>query len=186
MALPIIRTFKTERYRRRLHRFSLGMAYSAGVDTLHAGKIVAMEVCGAIKLQDCWDIVDAHEKTKVPHHGHGECLLPPRYNGGAQHGAKRACLVKCCTCRVAMNMTFVAYCSTMASLLYAQGVEFGDKGFSEAKWRTNHYVKPQRRALSHITWPRTCCQHDRYQPRQPPHGAVISVNKGHGAAPLYR
>ena len=25
-----------------------------------------MEVCGAIKLQDCWDIVDAHEKTKVP------------------------------------------------------------------------------------------------------------------------
>ena len=37
-----------------------------GIDAMNAGKIVGMEVCGAIKLQDCWDIVNAHEKTKIP------------------------------------------------------------------------------------------------------------------------
>ena len=30
-----------------------------GIDAMHAGKIVGIEVCGAIKLQDCWDIVNA-------------------------------------------------------------------------------------------------------------------------------
>ena len=29
----------------------------------------------------------------------------------------------------------------MALRLYNSGVEFGEKGFSEAKWRTGHYVK---------------------------------------------
>src|SRR6476619_6069578 len=37
-----------------------------GIDAMNAGKIVGMEVCGAIKLQDCHDFVDIHEKTKVP------------------------------------------------------------------------------------------------------------------------
>ncbi|HXL56249.1 MAG TPA: Gfo/Idh/MocA family oxidoreductase, partial [Chitinophagaceae bacterium] len=37
-----------------------------GIDAMNAGKIVGMEVCGAIKLQDCHDFVDTHEKTKVP------------------------------------------------------------------------------------------------------------------------
>ncbi len=110
-----------------------------GVDALHAGKIVAMEVCGAIKLQDCWDIVDAHEKTKVPimvmenvcyrrdimavlnmvQKGlFGEVL---HLQGGYEHDLRG----------VLFNDGVSAY---------AQGVEFGDKGFSEAKWRTNHYV----------------------------------------------
>jgi predicted dehydrogenase len=34
-----------------------------GIDALNAGKIVGMEVCGAMKLQDCWDIVNTSEKT---------------------------------------------------------------------------------------------------------------------------
>ncbi|MBO9683270.1 MAG: Gfo/Idh/MocA family oxidoreductase, partial [Flavisolibacter sp.] len=37
-----------------------------GVDAMNAGKIVGMEVSGAIKLQDCWDFVNTYEKTKVP------------------------------------------------------------------------------------------------------------------------
>jgi predicted dehydrogenase len=37
-----------------------------GVDAMHAGKIVGIEVAGAIKLQDCRNFVNVHERTKVP------------------------------------------------------------------------------------------------------------------------
>ncbi len=49
---------------------------------------------------------------------------------------------------------------------YNSGVEFGEKGFSEAKWRTEHYVKAQRRALSYPRV-RSGCRDDGYQQRKP-------------------
>lgn len=36
------------------------------IESMHAGKIVGLEVCGAMNLQECWNYVDAYEKTKVP------------------------------------------------------------------------------------------------------------------------
>src|SRR5689334_19938464 len=36
------------------------------IAAIKAGKIPGVEVCGAIKLQDCWDVVDASEKANVP------------------------------------------------------------------------------------------------------------------------
>ena len=36
------------------------------IDAMHAGKIAGVEVCGAVKLQDCFDIVAAHKQTKIP------------------------------------------------------------------------------------------------------------------------
>lgn len=110
-----------------------------GVDAMNAGKIVGMEVCGAIKLQDCWDFVEAYEKTKVPlmmmenvcyrrdvmavfnmvkQGMFGEIL---HVQGGYEHDLRG----------VLFNDGITPYNS---------GVEFGDKGFSEAKWRTNHYL----------------------------------------------
>jgi hypothetical protein len=110
-----------------------------GIDAMHAGKIVGMEVCGAIKLQDCWDFVDVSEKTGIPmmplenvcyrrdimavHHMvqkglFGEIL---HLQGGYQHDLRG----------VLFNDGITPYNS---------GAEFGDKGYSEAKWRTQHYV----------------------------------------------
>jgi hypothetical protein len=110
-----------------------------GIDAMNAGKIVGMEVCGAVKLQDCWDFVNTHEKTKVPimplenvcyrrdimavHNMvkkglFGELL---HLQGGYQHDLRG----------VLFNDGVTPYDS---------GVEFGEKGFSEAKWRTQHYV----------------------------------------------
>ncbi|MEN9571332.1 MAG: hypothetical protein RL172_2563 [Bacteroidota bacterium] len=110
-----------------------------GVDAMNAGKIVGMEVCGAVKLQDCWDFVNTHEKTNVPimplenvcyrrdimavHHMvqkglFGELL---HLQGGYQHDLRG----------VLFNDGVTPYNS---------GAEFGAKGFSEAKWRTQHYV----------------------------------------------
>jgi hypothetical protein len=98
-----------------------------------------MEVGGAIKLQDCWDIVNASEKTGLPvmamenvcyrrdimavvnmvQQGlFGEIL---HLQGGYQHDLRG----------VLFNDGVTPYDS---------GVEFGAKGYSEAKWRTNHYV----------------------------------------------
>ncbi len=107
------------------------------IDALNAGKIPGVEVCGAVKLQDCWDIVNASEKTKIPvmvlenvcyrrdilavynmvRQGlFGEIL---HLQGGYQHDLRG----------VKFNDGITPYNS---------GVEFGDKGFSEAKWRTQH------------------------------------------------
>ncbi len=109
-----------------------------GVDAMNAGKIVGMEVSGAIKLQDCWDIVNTHEKTKIPvmvlenvcyrrdimavhnmvRQGmFGEII---HLQAGYQHDLR--------------GMLFTSDSS------FGKGVEFGDKAFSEAKWRTQYYI----------------------------------------------
>lgn len=109
------------------------------LDAMHAGKITGVEVCGAMKLQDCWDLVNTYEKTKVPimimenvcyrrdvmsilhmvRQGFfGELI---HGQGGYEHDLRG----------VLLNDGVTAYHS---------GVEFGAKGYSEAKWRTNHYV----------------------------------------------
>jgi len=109
------------------------------LDAMNAGKIVGMEVSGAMKLQDCWDIVNTSEKTKVPvmmmenvcyrrdvmavlnmvRQGmFGEII---HAQGGYQHDLRG----------VLFNDGITAYNS---------GVEFGQKAYSEAQWRTNHYV----------------------------------------------
>ena len=110
-----------------------------GIDAMQAGKKVAMEVCGAMKLQDCWDFVNTSEKNKVPlmmmenvcyrrdimavfnmvkKGMFGELL---HLQGGYQHDLRG----------VLFNDGITAY---------GPGVEFGEKGFSEAHWRTLHYV----------------------------------------------
>ena len=109
------------------------------IAAMNAGKIVGLEVGGAIKLQDCWDMVNASEKTKMPLMGlenvcyrrdimavhnmvkkglFGEIL---HLQGGYQHDLRG----------VLFNDGVTAYNS---------GVEFGAKGYSEAKWRTQHYI----------------------------------------------
>ena len=110
-----------------------------GVEAMHAGKMVAMEVCGAMKLQDCWDFVNVSEKNNVPlmmmenvcyrrdvmavfnmvkKGMFGELL---HLQGGYQHDLRG----------VLFNDGVTAY---------GAGVEFGEKGFSEAHWRTLHYL----------------------------------------------
>lgn len=110
-----------------------------GLDAIKAGKIVGMEVCGAIKLQDCWDIVNASEKYKIP------VMM----------------MENVCYRRDVMAVLNMVRQGMFGELIHAQGgyehdlrgvlfnngvepynsgVEFGAKGFSEAHWRTNHYV----------------------------------------------
>jgi predicted dehydrogenase len=109
------------------------------IDAINAGKIPGVEVCGAIKLQECWDVVNASEQKKIPvmilenvcyrrdimavlnmvrKNMFGELL---HGQGGYQHDLRG----------VKLNDGVTAYNS---------GVEFGEQGYSEAKWRTRHSV----------------------------------------------
>jgi predicted dehydrogenase len=110
-----------------------------GVAAMKAGKAVGMEVCGATDLQECWDLVEAYEETGTPlfmlenvcyrrdvmavltmvRQGlFGELL---HLHGGYQHDLRE----------VKFND---------GKQFYGGGVEFGEKGISEARWRTNHSV----------------------------------------------
>lgn len=108
------------------------------IESMKAGKIVGLEVCGAQNLQECWNYIQAYEETKVPvfmmenvcyrrdimavfnmarKGKFGEIV---HGQGGYQHDLR--------------NVLF-----NDGKQAYGGGVEFGDKGFSEAAWRTNHY-----------------------------------------------
>ena len=111
-----------------------------GIDAMNAKKIVGMEVCGGVKLQDSWDLVNTSEKTGIP-------LM---------------CMENVCYRRDVMAVLNMVRKNMFGEILHCQGgyehdlrgvkfndgitpynsgVEFGDKGYSEAKWRTWHSVK---------------------------------------------
>jgi hypothetical protein len=107
------------------------------IEAIKNGVIPGVEVCGAINIKECWDVVNASEKYNVP----VMCLENVCYRrdvlavynmvrkglfgellhleGGYKHDLRG----------VKFNNGVTAYNS---------GAEFGDKGYSEAKWRTNH------------------------------------------------
>ena len=109
------------------------------VASMKAGKYTATEVSGATDIQECWDLVNTYEETGVPlmflenvcyrrdvmailnmvRQGmFGELI---HLEGGYQH-----------------DLRHVKFNDGVNP--YGGGVEFGEKGFSEAKWRTNHSV----------------------------------------------
>jgi Oxidoreductase family, NAD-binding Rossmann fold len=109
------------------------------VDAMRAGKAVACEVAGAMSIDECWQMVRTYEQTLTPfmimenvcyrrdvmavlnmvrQDMFGEMI---HLEGGYQHDLRE----------VKFN-DGVNY--------YGGGVEFGEKGYSEAKWRTTHSV----------------------------------------------
>lgn len=109
------------------------------LDAMNADKAVGTEVAGAMSIDECWQLVRTQERTQTPfmlmenvcyrrdvmavlnivRQGlFGEMI---HLEGGYQHDLRE----------VKFN-DGVNY--------YGGGVEFGEKGYSEAHWRTNHSV----------------------------------------------
>jgi hypothetical protein len=109
------------------------------VAAMQAGKYTATEVCGGFSLDECWQLVNTHEATgthlifmenvcyrrdvmailQMVREGlFGEMM---HLEGGYEHDLRG----------VKFNDGITPYDS---------GVEFGEKGYSEAKWRTKHSV----------------------------------------------
>ena len=109
------------------------------IASMKAGKYTAKEVNGAMDIQQCWDLVNTHEETgshfmfmeNVNYRRDVMAILNmvrkgmfgelTHLEGGYQHDLRE----------VKFNDGVHPY---------GGGVEFGDKGYSEAKWRTNHSV----------------------------------------------
>jgi predicted dehydrogenase len=109
------------------------------IAAMRAGKYVAVEVCGGFSLDECWQLVNTHEATgkhlmflenvcyrrdvmailnMVRQNMFGELM---HLEGGYQHDLRE----------VKFND---------GKQPYGGGVEFGEKGFSEARWRTQQSV----------------------------------------------
>lgn len=109
------------------------------VDTMKAGKYAGVEVSAANTLEECWDLVNTHEATGMPvmilenvcYRRDVMAVLQMVRNGlfgelihlecGYQHDLRE----------VKFNN---------GKQPYGGGVEFGDKGYSEARWRTYHSI----------------------------------------------
>ncbi|MBL4605128.1 MAG: Gfo/Idh/MocA family oxidoreductase [Flavobacteriaceae bacterium] len=106
-------------------------------DTMKAGKYTGLEVSAANTMEECWDLVNTHEETgthlmilenvnyrrdimavlnMVRQNMFGELL---HFRCGYQH-----------------DLRFVKFNDGVTA--YGKGVEFGEKGISESKWRTQH------------------------------------------------
>lgn len=113
---------------------------SMSVDAMKAGKYTGVEVSAAMTMEECWDLVNAHEATgshlmilenvnyrrdvmavlnMVRQDVFGELM---HFRCGYQHDLRE----------VKFNDGIHAY---------GHGVEFGEKGYSEASWRTQHSLK---------------------------------------------
>jgi predicted dehydrogenase len=109
------------------------------IAAMRAGKYTAVEVCGGFSLDECWQLVNTHEATGVHlmflenvcyrrdimailnmirQNMFGELM---HLEGGYQHDLRE----------VKFND---------GKQPYGGGVEFGEKGFSEARWRTQQSV----------------------------------------------
>jgi predicted dehydrogenase len=106
-------------------------------DAMLAGKYTGVEVSAANTMEECWDLVNTHEKTgshlmilenvnyrrdimavlnMVRQNIFGELI---HFRCGYQH-----------------DLRFVKF--NDGKTAYGKGAEFGEKGISESKWRTQH------------------------------------------------
>lgn len=110
------------------------------VATMKAGKHAGVEVSAANTMEECWDLVNTHEETGK------HCMILEnvcyRRDVMAVLQMVRADL---------FGETIHARCGYQHDLRkvkfnngkqpYGGGVEFGENGFSEARWRTEHSLK---------------------------------------------
>ena len=110
------------------------------VDAMKAGKYTGVEVSAANTLEECWDLVNTHEATGT----HMMILENVNY--------RRDILAVLNMVRQDVFGELVHFrCGYQHDLRhvkfndgkqpYGGGVEFGEKGISEAKWRTFHSVR---------------------------------------------
>ncbi len=109
------------------------------VAAMKAGIYTGVEVSGAFSLDECWDLVNTSEQTGTPlYFLENVCF---RRDVMAVLNMVRQNLfgeIIHLECGYQHDLRGVKFNDGITA--YNSGVEFGDKGFSEAKWRTWHSV----------------------------------------------
>nr|NQU91410.1 Gfo/Idh/MocA family oxidoreductase [Bacteroidota bacterium] len=110
------------------------------IDTMKAGKYAGLEVSAANTIEDCWDMVNTSEETGSP-----LMILENvcyRRDIMAIHNMVKQDMfgeLIHCHCGYQHDLRRVLF--NNGEQPYGGGVEFGPKAYSEAKWRTEHYLK---------------------------------------------
>jgi predicted dehydrogenase len=110
------------------------------VDTMKAGKYAGVEVSAANTIEDCWDMVNASESSG------SHCMILEnvcyRRDIMAIHNmVKQGVFGELVHCHCGYQHDLREVLFNNGTQPYGGGVEFGDAGYSEARWRTEHYLK---------------------------------------------
>ncbi|GAA3553531.1 Gfo/Idh/MocA family protein [Snuella lapsa] len=108
-------------------------------DAMLAGKYTGLEVSAANTLEECWDLVNTHEKTGT----HMMILENVNYRRdvlAVLNMVKQNVFGELVhfRCGYQHDLRFVML--NDGKTAYGKGVEFGEKGISESVWRTQHSV----------------------------------------------
>jgi len=106
---------------------------------LEAGRYVGMEVCGGFSLEECWQLVRTHERTGT-HLFFLENVCYRRDVLAVLNMVRQGLFGELIHLECGYQHDLRAVKFNDGKQPYGGGVEFGEKGFSEAKWRTIHSV----------------------------------------------
>lgn len=98
-----------------------------------------MEVCGAFSLDECWELVNAHEQTGT-HLMFLENVCYRRDVMAILNMVRKDMFGELMHLECGYQHDLRAVKFNDGKQPYGGGVEFGEKAFSEAKWRTHHSV----------------------------------------------
>ncbi len=107
------------------------------VDAMRAGKYAGVEVSAANTLEECWDLVNTHEETGVPVMIL-ENVCYRRDVMAVLNMVRQGLFGELLHARCGYQHDLREVKFNSGEQLYGGGVEFGEKGFSEARWRTEH------------------------------------------------
>lgn len=110
------------------------------VDTMKAGKFAGVEVSAANTIEDCWDLVNTSEETGSP------CMILEnvcyRRDIMAIHNmVKQGVFGELVHCHCGYQHDLREVLFNNGEQPYGGGLKFGAEAYSEAKWRTEHYLK---------------------------------------------
>ncbi|WP_420602247.1 Gfo/Idh/MocA family protein [Flagellimonas sp.] len=106
-------------------------------DSMLAGKYTGLEVSAANTLEECWDLVNTHEQTGV----HLMLLENVNYRRdvlAVLNMVKQNVFGEMVHFRCGYQHDLRGVLFNDGKTAYGKGAEFGDKGISESKWRTQH------------------------------------------------
>lgn len=110
------------------------------VDAMKAGKYAGVEVSASNTLEECWDLVNTHEETGT----HMMILENVNYRRdilAVLNMVKQKVFGELVHFRCGYQHDLRGVKFNDGKTAYGKGAEFGEKGISEAKWRTAHSVK---------------------------------------------
>jgi predicted dehydrogenase len=107
------------------------------VDSMNAGKFTGLEVSAANTMEECWDLVNTHEATG----SHLMILENVNYRRdilAILNMVKQNVFGELVHFRCGYQHDLRGVKLNDGKSAYGKGVEFGEKGISESKWRTQH------------------------------------------------